>query len=169
MATRQLAVCATLRQTSHVARTLRTADYADAARTHLGKEITKARLAAGYKWRTVFAAAAGISTRSVTAAETGEPTVGQATLYAIGRTLPHWTEDTPRVILEGGAAPPTMDSGPRLPQMANVPEDPRKEELRTAFRLYRDELGSEAALQWLREQVAQENEHRRSARMPDLI
>jgi hypothetical protein len=112
-----------------VARTLRTADYSEEARARLGKEIAKARLADGHKWRTTFAAAAGISLRSLSAAEKGEPTVGQATLYAIGRTLRRWTEDTPRAILDGEAIPSTADdepirmAGPESEQLGEIGQD----------------------------------------------
>lgn len=103
----QVATCSGLHYSARVAgiRRLRTADYSEAARARLGQAVVKARQAAGHKWRTNFARAARISVRSVSAIEQAEPTVGQANLYAVGRALPNWDEDTPRVILEGGPIP----------------------------------------------------------------
>lgn len=86
-------------------RQLRTLDYSQADRDRLADAVTNARLAAGHKFRTTFAQAAGVSVRSLTALELGEPGVGQATLFAVARELPGWTADTPKKILEGAAAP----------------------------------------------------------------
>jgi transcriptional regulator with XRE-family HTH domain len=109
LGTRQVVLCTNLRHSARVQdrRQLRTADYDDHARERLGSAIAKARVASGHKRRTTFARAAGVSVRTVAAVERGEPTVGQSSLFAIGRTLPNWTEDTPKTILEGGAVPPT--------------------------------------------------------------
>lgn len=56
-----------------------------------------------------LAQAAGISVRSVSKLEqpVGQLPVGSTVLEAVGRALPNWTEDTPRLILEGEPAPPT--------------------------------------------------------------
>lgn len=86
-------------------RQLSTLDYSQEDRDRLADAVTKARLAAGIKWRTGLVKAAGVSRRSIDALERGEPGVGQAILYAVGRALPGWNEDTPRLILEGGAPP----------------------------------------------------------------
>lgn len=91
-------------------RRLRTRDYPESARLRLGDAVTKAREAAGYRWRTDFAkAAGGINVRSLEYLETGATGVGQSILFAVGRTLPGWTEETPRIILEGGPIPPIPD------------------------------------------------------------
>ncbi|RZQ59804.1 hypothetical protein [Amycolatopsis suaedae] len=87
-------------------RKLRTRDYPPAARARLGDAVAKAREAAGWTYRTDFArACGGISVRSLELLEGGEPGVGQSILFAVGRTLPGWTEDTPKTILEGGPIP----------------------------------------------------------------
>lgn len=96
---------------------LRTASYSDEARARLGGAVAKAREAAGYKYRTEFARAAGIkSVRSLEMLEAGEPGVGQSVLFAVGRALPNWTEDTPRVILEGGPIPSTANEPEPVPE-----------------------------------------------------
>src|SRR5436190_14793997 len=95
---RQVADHATLRHSACVAtrrRRIRTADYSEAARLRLGEAIIAAREAGGHRWRPSFAKAAGISQRSLSALEQGEPTVGEAVLRSVGRTLSGWTEDTP--------------------------------------------------------------------------
>ena len=123
---RQLANCHGLLDTAVVTvsrKQLRTADYTDQARARLADAVTKARTAASYPFRTdlvIAAKAAGekLSLRSLQAVESGESGVGQAVLFALGRLLPNWTEDTPRIILEGGPIPPTM----RTP--VDAPTDP---------------------------------------------
>lgn len=90
-------------------RTVRTANYSEDARARLGLAVAKAREAAGHKYRTTFARAAEIkSIRSLEMLEAGSPGVGQSILFAVGRALPNWNEDTPRVILEGGPIPSTQ-------------------------------------------------------------
>jgi len=89
---------------------LRTADYPQEARERLGDAVAKARETGGWRFRTDFAEAARVageklSLRSLGAVESGEAGVGQSVLFAIGRMLPNWTEDTPRLILEGGPIP----------------------------------------------------------------
>lgn len=86
-------------------RQLRTANYSESARVRLADAVIKAREAAGYRWRTDFARAIQVSVRSLGALEQAEPTVGRSILFAVGRALPNWTEDTPRIILEGGPIP----------------------------------------------------------------
>lgn len=84
--------------------------------------MAKAREAAGHKFRTTFARAAGIkSVRSLEMLEAGEPGVGQSVLFAVGRALPNWDEGTPRVILEGGPIPRTT---PAQPEPAPTPRYP---------------------------------------------
>lgn len=85
-----------------VTRRLRTANYDDAARRRLGDAFAKAREAAGYKHISAFARAARIkSVASLEWLENGKPGVGQSILFAVGRFMPGWTEDTPRALLEG--------------------------------------------------------------------
>jgi hypothetical protein len=107
-ARRRVALCGTLRDDVPVTRRVRTANYSQEARWRLARAIINAREAAGHKYRPSFYKAAGISKRSLEAAESLEPnaaSVGETVLHAIGRALPTWTEDTPRIILEGGPVP----------------------------------------------------------------
>lgn len=102
---------------------LRTRDYSQEARDRLGKAVVVARLAAGHTWRPSFARVADVSIRSLSALELGEAGVGQATLFAVARALPHWTEDTPQAILEGATAAPTAEPAP-VPDPEPEPADP---------------------------------------------
>jgi hypothetical protein len=129
-----VAVCATLRHSARVAtRKLRTADYSEEARQRLGTAVAAAREAAGHRWRPSFAKAAGISTRSLTALEIGEPTVGKTALIAVGRALADqgWDEETPRAILEGGPTPPLRHVSAEAPRVDVVTPD---EKIRQHFR-----------------------------------
>lgn len=113
-----VAVCVSLRHSACVAtRRLRTATYSTDARQRLAAAVATARAAEGHRWRPSFAAAAGISLRSLTAIETAEPTVGQAALDAVGAALAGqgWDKDTPKAILEGGPIPT-----PQEPSAENV-------------------------------------------------
>lgn len=103
---------------------MRTRDYSQEARDRLGNAVTVARLADGHMWRTTFAPAAGVSIRSLTALELGEPGVGQATLFAVARALPNWTDDTPQAILEGAAAPTDEPAPVPEPEPEPEPADP---------------------------------------------
>jgi hypothetical protein len=96
---------------------LRTATYSQEARDRLAAAVKKAREANGYMYRTTFARDNNIqSIRSLELLEAGKPGVGESILFAIGRALPRWNEDTPRVILEGGDAPEPPDpTGPDYP------------------------------------------------------
>jgi transcriptional regulator with XRE-family HTH domain len=91
-----------------------TTDYSDDARTRLGVAVTRAREAAGWTRRQDLADRANVSKRSLAKLETGAPGVGRQVLEAVGRALPSWTEDTPRLILEGDNPPPTtpMEQSP---------------------------------------------------------
>jgi hypothetical protein len=119
--TRRLVDCTGLRHSAWVTdRKLRTAEYSQEARTRLGAAVTAARVGAGYKFRPPFAKFAGVSLRSLVDLEQGKPGVGEANLLAVSAALPNWTEDTPRVILEGGPVPPiptqeTDSTPPRTP------------------------------------------------------
>lgn len=85
---------------------LRTKDYPDAARKRLGEEVERARRAAGFRYRTDFCRAHSIKNlRGLEMLEGGRPGVGQAFLFEVARALPGWTEDTPRLVLEGGDPP----------------------------------------------------------------
>jgi hypothetical protein len=92
---------------------VRTANYSDSARTQLGEAVLKAREALGMSRPQLITAAAKagvtLNKKSLELVETGQPGVGQSFLYALGRFLPNWTEDTAKAILEGGT-PPTADS-----------------------------------------------------------
>ena len=107
---RPLAPCKGLRDSACVAtRRLRTANYSEQARKRLADAIGAAREAAGYTTTSQLIRAIGRGSRAIYALEAGEPTVGQSVLQAVGRKLgerlPGWTEDTPRLILEGGDPP----------------------------------------------------------------
>ena len=88
---------------------VRTANYSPEARQRLGDAAAKAREALGMSRPQLVAAAAAagvvLNKKSLELVETGQPGVGQSFLFALGRFLPNWTEDTPRKILEGGSAP----------------------------------------------------------------
>jgi len=86
-------------------RRISTTNYPQAARQRLGDAVAHARAAAGYKFRTDFGRAHGINTKSLELLELGKPGVGQAILYAVGRALSGWTEDTPIQILDGAPVP----------------------------------------------------------------
>lgn len=87
-------------------RQLRTANYSAEARNRLGEAVERARIDAGYRYRTEFCRAHGIKNlRGLELLEQGLPGVGQAFLFEVARALPGWTEDTPRIILEGGPIP----------------------------------------------------------------
>jgi hypothetical protein len=82
-----------------------TSDYPEDARQRLGVAVTRAREGGGWKRRKDLADRANISLRSLVKLEQGKPGVGRLVLEAVGRTLPDWTEDTPRSILDGGPIP----------------------------------------------------------------
>jgi len=88
---------------------VRTANYPPEARKRLGDAVAKAREALGKSRPQLVAAAAEagvvLNKKSLELVETGQPGVGQSFLYALGRFLPNWTEDTARQILEGDDAP----------------------------------------------------------------
>lgn len=97
-----------MRHPAQVASRVRTGNYSQDARWRLAIAVKEAREAAGYRKRPAFCEAAGVSKRSLENVESLEPgaaSVGEAVLHAIGRALPNWNEDTPRVILEGGPIP----------------------------------------------------------------
>jgi hypothetical protein len=106
---------------------VRTADYSATARQRLGDAALKAREALGMSRPAMVdaAAAAGIklNKKSIELIETGQPGVGQSMLYALGRFLPNWTEDTPRIILESedGPIPPTATALPAQPAQPAAP------------------------------------------------
>jgi hypothetical protein len=116
---RALANGLTMRDHAAMARTqLRTKDYPDDARKRLGKEVERARSAAGFRYRTDFCRAHGIKNlRGLEMLEGGRPGVGQAFLFEVARALPNWTEETPRLILEGADPPPT-NGPPSAPEPA---------------------------------------------------
>ena len=82
--------------------------YPAEARKRLGIAITRARETAGYAYRPALAEASGLSVRSILKLEQGEA-VGAAVYEAVARVLPGWTEDTPRLVLEGGDPPPLSE------------------------------------------------------------
>lgn len=126
-ARRRLALCGTLRDDSHVTSRVRTANYSQEARWRLARAITDARKAAGHRHRPTFWRAAGIGKRSLEAAESLEPdapSVGETVLHAIAQALPGWTQDTPRIILEGGPIPTTESvTAPRVVEADLAPRD----------------------------------------------
>lgn len=107
---------------------VRTANYSPEARRRLGDAVAKAREALGMSRPRLVAASAKagivLNTKSLELVETGQPGVGQSFLYALGRFLPGWTEDTPRQILDGDDAPPLTP--PIVGDDEVVPEKHRK-------------------------------------------
>lgn len=168
-----LALCTTMRHHAPVmtGRT-RTAKYPEPARKRLGEAVMQARLACGFQWRPDFVKAVdGIkSVRSITMLENGEPGVGPAVLYAVARYLPNWTEDTPRIILEGGPIPPaqpapsgsTGEWAPVLTDEQIITMD-RISVRKHYFRL-EEEYGEEAADDWLVYAASIRRDARRAAR-----
>ena len=152
-----LAECTAMRHHARVATgQTRTASYSPEARARLGDAVMKARLAGGHTYRPAFVKAVGIkSLRSIVQLERGEPGVGPSVLYAVGRYLPNWTEDTPRIILEGGPIPPN----PIAPEPSSQPDSSWPTDAQIigmsyddlagfALKLDRD-AGSQAAEDWL--------------------
>jgi hypothetical protein len=104
---------------------VRTANYPAAARRTLGDAALKAREALGMSRPEMVDAAAArgitLNKKSIELIETAQPGVGQSILFALGRFLPNWTEDTPRAILEGGPIPPTATMLPTTPAQPAAP------------------------------------------------
>lgn len=95
-----------------------TKEFAQQARVLLGLAAIRAREAAGLTQR-ALAERARISRTSLYKLETGE-SVGPQVYEGVGRALPNWTEDTPRLILEG-ADPPALGAPPAPPSPAPDP------------------------------------------------
>lgn len=180
---RQVADCRSLLHTACVTvarRQIRTADYSPEARTRLADAVVKARTAAGFMYRTDLRDAAKeadekLSLRSIQAVERGDPGVGQAVLYAIGRLLPGWNEDTPRVILEGGEIP-VADEVPQLratpagpwPTDAQIIEMSTDDLAGFALKL-KSNAGSQAAEDWLFHALSvRRDATRRNSTLPQL-
>ncbi|MGH3516208.1 MAG: hypothetical protein ACRDQ7_02070, partial [Haloechinothrix sp.] len=116
----------------------------------------------GHRWRTTFARAAGISVRSLNSLESGDPGVGQSILFAVGRALPNWTEDTPKMILEGGPIPSTAtDEAPpeweprdewERTLAADFPDMSRKRQAEL-FRMHRKDNESRKRGEWSTQSV----------------
>lgn len=101
-----------MRQNARMATSrVRTANYSTEARERLGEAALKAREALGFSRPQLIAAAANIGVtlnkKSLELVEKGQPGVGQSFLFALGRFLPNWTEDTAKAILEGEPPPTT--------------------------------------------------------------
>lgn len=105
-----------MRDHAKVSRRLSTSNYTEAARIRLGEAVAQARDAAGFKYRTEFGRAHGINPKSLELLELGKPGVGQSILFAVGRALPGWTEDTPRAILDGGPIPGAEPASGQAPE-----------------------------------------------------
>lgn len=117
---RQLAVCTGVHQPVRVAsRLLRTGDYPEEARVRLGEAVTRARIAAGWPGRPEFIGHVGIGLRSLKYLEQGNRSVSAKILDPVAAALPHWTEDTPKEILEGGE-PPALAAA--VPPKPSIPE-----------------------------------------------
>jgi hypothetical protein len=85
----------------------------------LASYVTSARLAAGWKDIRSFAAAIGITERTLGKLENGQQ-VGPGTLATVAANV-GWAPDTPRVILAGGE-PPSVQ--PPRPVLREVPPPP---------------------------------------------
>lgn len=138
-----LALCAHVRDDARVAtQRVRTATYNQAARDRLADAATKAREAAGFRYRTEFIAAyPNLNLRSLTLLESGESGVGHRFLQALAEALPNWTEDTPRLILEGEDPPSVVarsstpqahstGHGQRVKDLSHLPPATRREVVR---------------------------------------
>ena len=95
---------------------VRTANYSSEARDRLGEAVLKAREALSLS-RPQFVASAAkagitLNKKSLELVESGQPGVGQSFLFALGRALPNWNEDTPKAILEGAPAPSVREAAP---------------------------------------------------------
>lgn len=90
----------------------RTALFSERRRKDLADAVIAARRFAGWDTTTELIRAVGRGPRAIYALESAEPTVGEVILSAVGRTLgtrvAGWTEDTPRLILEGAPPPPLI-------------------------------------------------------------
>lgn len=95
---------------------MRTTDYSQAARERLGQAVATARAVAGYPTRPAFAKVVGISLRHLFDLETGKPGISITKLRQVARHLANWTEDTPRLILEGASAPSPETPAPPQPK-----------------------------------------------------
>lgn len=124
-----------------------TSDYTEDARLRLAAAVTRARTTAGWMRRKDAAEHADISLRSIAKLESGEPNVGWRVLEAIGRALPGWTEDTPRLILEGGE-PPSISESPSEPAEKEPPPNRLSERERQLL----VELDS---LEWTPQEIAE--------------
>ena len=120
------------------ARRLSTTNYSEPQRQRLADAVKKARAAAGYPKRTEFSRAFDINLPSLGLLENAKPGVGESILLAVGRALPTWTEDTPRLILEGGDPPLNV---------ATVPSDGDQREFFEWLRDLRSKLGEEQFFQ----------------------
>lgn len=125
--TQQVAPCTGVRHHASMgALRPHTKDYPTDARERLGLAVQRAREAADFPFRPAFAEATGIGMTSLVKLERGKP-VGPLVYETVARQLPDWTEDTPRVILEGGPIP---DPAPRATKETEVPDTREMSEAR---------------------------------------
>lgn len=116
---RRVALCTSVRDDAPVAPArLNTGDYTEDARARLATAVLRARETAGPWSQQQLADRARVSKRSIIYLEGSEPRVGRKVLEAVARALPNWTEETPRLILEGADPPPTNDGPPSAPEPA---------------------------------------------------
>lgn len=117
--TRQVAVCSGVNHhVQVVTQRSHTKEFDIEARRALGLAVIRAREAMGLSQR-AFAAEARIGRTSLYKLETGEP-VGPPVYEAVSRALPGWTEDTPRAILSGEAAPEPAAGRAPVPRVSPV-------------------------------------------------
>lgn len=95
-----------------------TGDFDEIARQELGTAVIRAREQAGWS-QEELRRRAGIGRTSLYKLESGDP-VGPKVYEPVARVLPGWTEDTPRKILDGTAAPPEPPSATTSPDQADV-------------------------------------------------
>jgi hypothetical protein len=134
-------------------RQLRTSNYTPEARALLGEAVERARIAAGYKFRTEFCRAHGIKNlRGLELLEQGRTGVGQAFLFEVAAALPGWDETTPRRVLEG-EDPPPIENQPVAPERGQE-DDEWTEEDEELMELVR-EVARKAGVKRLRPKIVE--------------
>jgi transcriptional regulator with XRE-family HTH domain len=92
----------------------------------LASYVVDARIEAGFPTRKEFAAATGVTARTLGKLETASERVSNDTLARVAREL-HWTPDSPARVMGGGEPVRLKDPAPRdplapAPELAGEPE-----------------------------------------------
>lgn len=126
--------------------------YEQSDRERLGKAVARAREAAGFKFRPAFEKASGVGSTSLYKLEAGDP-VGPTVYEAAARALPNWTEDTPRLILEGADPPPTTPMEQAAPDVPLALPSNSDTELSDEDKLRLDVLKNMIGVEALKDEV----------------